>query len=246
MLAIFLSLIFLIIATRWITRPIEQLSTFITSDIKDIIPDNNPALNNKDEIGLLARKFNDLLVDAQKYISRIEKTSIKDPLTNLYNRRHYSNIIDNEIKRCARDKQVINFYYIDIDHFKKYNDNYGHDDGDNALKQVALQLIATTKRASDLSFRFGGEEFLIVAPTSTADGAYQLAERIRLDIERLNIVHAYNGETAQITVSIGLCSVLPGHQISSVEILKEADKQLYNTKRLGRNHVSQRVYGSNN
>ena len=137
---------------------------------------------------------------------------------------------------------MVNFFYIDIDHFKKYNDNYGHDDGDGALKQVAQQLKTTTKRASDLSFRFGGEEFLVVAPTATAKDAYQLAERIRVDIEQLDIVHAFNGESACITVSIGLCSLLPGQHVRSVKVLKQADIQLYNAKKKGRNRVCQRVY----
>lgn len=243
-IALALSSILLIAAAHWVIKPIEKLTQCMSSDIKDIDPEKIPSLKKRDEIGKLARKFRALIYRVNLQIKEIGELSIKDPLTGLYNRRYYSHIVKNIKSQATRGENVLSFIYIDIDNFKRYNDHYGHGEGDKALRLVAQELESSVSRVSDICFRLGGEEFLIVAITTSIDDAYHLAERVRKNIELLNIKHEYNDSTDHLTVSIGLCSIQPlCNNVNIDQLLEYADKELYQVKNSGRNHVSQCVIG---
>ncbi|MGB5918031.1 sensor domain-containing diguanylate cyclase [Arcobacter sp.] len=167
---------------------------------------------------------------------RIEKMSVTDELTQTYNRRYFNLTIEKEILRAKRDNKTIAFAILDVDFFKQYNDTYGHDKGDYALQSVALCLRETIFRANDFAFRLGGEEFGILTTDITATNFRKILERIRINIEDLNIEHSTSEASRNITVSIGGI-VIDAKNSTSVKVYKLADKLLYKVKNAGRNQV---------
>ena len=159
--------------------------------------------------------------------AEIELLSITDHLTKLYNRRYFSSSIEKEYARSIRQKESLSFLMIDADHFKKYNDTYGHLHGDKTLVFVADVLKKVAARSSDLVFRMGGEEFGILLPDTDSTGAAALAEKVRAEVNSLGI----------ITVSVGYACVMPQLGESPEKLFKIADNNLYKAKELGRNRV---------
>lgn len=168
---------------------------------------------------------------------RIEKISVTDGLTGIFNRRHFNDIFPKYINSAKRQSDLMNFIILDIDHFKQYNDNYGHQQGDEALKTVASALKASVQRADDICFRLGGEEFGILYKTKTVEDAIKIAERIRQEIENLGIEHEYSPASDVITISIGLICSLAEDIESTDALYAEADKLLYKAKANGRNRI---------
>lgn len=163
-----------------------------------------------------------------------------DVLTEIPNRQRFENIFDMEWKRAVRKKTPLSVAYIDIDFFKKYNDEYGHGCGDTCLKEVAQDLVKTAKRPADFVARFGGEEFIAIFPETDISGAMTIAENMRRNIELLKIPHAPSAPLDYVTVSIGVNSVFPSGGFSDsalVSIISDADKMLYKAKEEGRNQV---------
>ena len=167
----------------------------------------------------------------------VELLSVTDALTGLYNRRYFNEAIEREISRARREEAYVGFMVLDVDDFKRYNDNYGHQKGDTALKELGKLLDGSIKRAGDYAFRLGGEEFglLYSGPGDAAMLAY--AESIRKGIEALRIEHAYNSGSPYLSVSIGLVVQKGGQIQSSDELYRLADEALYRAKELGRNRV---------
>jgi diguanylate cyclase (GGDEF)-like protein/PAS domain S-box-containing protein len=164
----------------------------------------------------------------------LRSQSIKDPLTGLYNRRYLEEMLEREIRRAVRSEQSVGVLMLDLDHFKNFNDTYGHDAGDAVLREAGAFLTRSI-RAEDTVCRFGGEEFVIVLPTANAESARARAERIRSKIRELTVL--YQGQSlGRITVSIGV-SELPAHGTSPAELLAAADAALYRAKRDGRDRV---------
>jgi diguanylate cyclase (GGDEF)-like protein/PAS domain S-box-containing protein len=160
--------------------------------------------------------------------------SIRDPLTGLYNRRYLTEMLDREIRRAVRAEQSLGILMLDLDHFKKFNDTYGHDAGDAVLRETASFLIKSI-RIEDIVCRFGGEEFVVILPTADINAAHARAERIRSKIRELTVL--YQGQSlGMITVSVGV-SALPEHGTSPKELLEAADAALYRAKREGRDRV---------
>ena len=167
----------------------------------------------------------------------IEEISIRDGLTNIYNRRHFNEIFPKLINSTRRKGELVSFLLMDIDHFKQYNDNYGHQMGDNVLISFAQCLKNSIKRADDYAFRLGGEEFGIIFKCETKEKAVEFADRLRQNIEDLQITHAFNGVSQFITASIGLVCKNANDISDMDEIYKEADDLLYKAKEEGRNRV---------
>ena len=157
----------------------------------------------------------------------IEFLSVTDYLTKLYNRRYFSASIEKEYARAIRQKENLSFLMIDVDHFKKYNDAYGHLKGDELLVSVANVLMHIAMRSSDLAFRMGGEEFGMLLPDTDAKGAYTIAERIRIEVSEIGLV----------TVSVGYASIMPQLGGNPEDLFKAADNNLYKAKESGRNKV---------
>ena len=169
--------------------------------------------------------------------------AVKDGLTGISNRRHFDETLMKEIKRAIRSETSVSLVMCDIDFFKPYNDNYGHQAGDDCLKYVARTLATSTKRPGDLVARYGGEEFAIILPETGTDGAMAIAESIRSTIEELNLSHDYSAVADHITISCGVAAISPkrdGEDISDLakQLIKSADNGLYRAKEIGRNTVA--------
>ena len=167
----------------------------------------------------------------------IEKIAITDALTNIFNRRHFNNQLPRIINSAKRNNLLINLAILDIDYFKQYNDTYGHQKGDKALKNVADELVATLKRSSDVCFRIGGEEFAIIYIVDNKEQSVQFTEKIRMAIENLHIEHPVNSVSEYMTVSLGLVCKNANDIVDVDTLFKEADDNLYKAKESGRNKV---------
>ena len=165
----------------------------------------------------------------------IEIISITDGLTQIYNRRYFDETFPKIINRAKRKNELVSFLFMDIDHFKQYNDNYGHQKGDEVLINFAKCLKDSLHRADDLAFRLGGEEFAIVYQTETKEKAIEFANQIRENIENMKLTHEYNSASSYITASMGL--ICKNANDITDNVYKEADDLLYEAKRNGRNQV---------
>jgi diguanylate cyclase (GGDEF)-like protein len=160
---------------------------------------------------------------------RLEEMATTDALTGLKNRRKFDHMIDIEWRRAIRQKVPLALLMIDADHFKAYNDTYGHQAGDQVLVGVAICISDSVRRAGDCAARYGGEEFAVLLPGLSSTEALAIAETIRLKVER------WSGEPQGTTVSIGIASLRPAVTIDWSELLSAADKALYAAKAQGRN-----------
>ena len=171
------------------------------------------------------------LVEANCQFKVLSET---DPLTKIANRRVYKWQLNENIAAATRGSQYLSLLMIDIDCFKEYNDHYGHDLGDFALKCVAETISDTLPRQTDLVARFGGEEFVVLLPITDSDGAFEVAEKIRVRVKAQAIEHDCSNACSVITVSIGIAS-LQGDELKEDDLLKLADNALYAAKNNGRN-----------
>lgn len=162
-----------------------------------------------------------------------------DPLTGLYNRRHFELEIEREWRRAMRSRFPVAAMMIDVDHFKDYNDTYGHQKGDSVLRRLAELLGQRFRRSGDLLIRYGGEEFMVVVPDTPPEVAEQLAEDVRRQVEELDITHAY-GAGGRVTVSIGLAVATDEEDFRTghLRLVRLADEALYVAKNGGRNRIS--------
>ncbi len=183
------------------------------------------------------RELRELQVELEKKNSELQRLSGLDGLTGIANRRRFDEYLEQEWLRAARDGKRLALILIDIDHFKAYNDNYGHQGGDACLKQVAGTLDAELKRAADLAARYGGEEFVIVLPDTDMHGAEIIAEKLRSAIAALQIEHAHSPTAQHVTISLGVASALPWQGGIHAALIEMADAALYKAKASGRNKV---------
>ena len=174
------------------------------------------------------------LVRARDRLTRLAST---DGLTGIHNRRHFDEMLQREYARLARSGGMLSLILLDIDHFKAYNDTYGHLRGDECLRSVAHAVIGCMYRAADIAARYGGEEFACILPDTSEDGAVATAERIRASIAALHIPHASSPTAEYVTASFGVATerCRPGH--SELGLLARADEQLYRAKGSQRNSI---------
>jgi len=168
------------------------------------------------------------------HMRTIERIGLIDPLTKISNRRGFENRLNAEWGRASRDKTPISILVMDIDKFKNYNDTYGHQQGDVALKTFAEIAAGTLKRSADFIARWGGEEFIILLPATNSDGAAKVAERIRKKAEA-QVLPTEEGVETRTTVSIGVNTVVPEMDDPVDNFIKKADQALYKAKEAGRN-----------
>jgi len=171
-------------------------------------------------------------LEQQNY--ELREKSIRDPLTGLYNRRFFEELLGKEFSRVKRSGQPVGLLFLDIDHFKRLNDTHGHQFGDLVLSKVA-QCIETASRESDVVARFGGEEFIVLLTDATTGSAEIVAERIRSSVESLELEQ--NAVRAPVTISIG-AAFCDGPDDSPQALIGRADGMLYQSKESGRNCVS--------
>lgn len=199
---------------------------------------------------VLARIRN--LVRMKRLAEQLRAEAQTDGLTGLGNRAHFMRAVQQEMLRAQRQRQPLSLLMVDVDHFKAYNDQFGHLAGDGALRQVAQALKAVTHRAGDLACRFGGEEFVILLPATDLGGAGRVALKVLQNIERLGLPHPASQTAARVSVSIGAATFVhavaepasPGDsqfaplaEDAPTELIARADAALYAAKRHGRNQI---------
>ena len=168
--------------------------------------------------------------------------AITDTLTGLANRRHFDTILMMECERLVRNHEPLSLLILDIDYFKRFNDQYGHVAGDECLKKVGQTIKSCLLRPADLAARYGGEEFACILPYTLKEGAIILAERIRTTVAAINFQNDATQDDIFVTVSLGVVTGLFKPDCSPTQIIELADKELYRAKKQGRNCVCHAQY----
>lgn len=167
----------------------------------------------------------------------LKALALTDSLTGLANRRQFDAYFDTEWQRLAREQQPLTLILCDIDYFKRYNDYYGHPTGDMCLAQVSQALTRCIRRPADLVARYGGEEFAVVLPNTDTAGGHSVAQAIQKDLSISAIPHATSGVSDDVTLTMGIATVIPGYHLDSQDLLQAADLALYHAKQQGRDRI---------
>ncbi|MCA9776364.1 MAG: diguanylate cyclase [Candidatus Eremiobacteraeota bacterium] len=195
-------------------------------------------------VDYITKPFNPAIVRARvenhlklkEYQDLLKRRSHLDGLTGLPNRRDFDETLEREWKRGERLGSPLSLLLIDVDHFKSYNDRYGHLKGDDCLRRVSTTLAAEG-RATDFVGRYGGEEFVALLPHTDLQGAREVGEKLRRCVENLAISHEASSASERVTISLGLASCLPTPDQPSTSLVETADEQLYLAKQAGRNRL---------
>lgn len=194
-------------------------------------------------IDFVLKPFNPRVVQARvnvhlrlkQHVEMLGALAKRDGLTGLFNRRYFDECYDVEYRRLQRHQLPLGLVFIDIDHFKKYNDFYGHLEGDEVLKRVAYALASVCKRPGELVARFGGEEFVALIPHMDPQDLTNLGDSFCAVVRELQIPHRQSDAGSHVTVSVGIVSAIPSKDSSQNALLEAADKTLYSAKHHGRN-----------
>ncbi|MCL2165924.1 MAG: diguanylate cyclase [Clostridiales bacterium] len=225
-------------------------SSEITQDIPVILISGLNSTEDEEKglslnaVDYIAKPFSDVIVRSRvnnqiriiNQMRAIERLSMIDQLTDIPNRRRFDQQLDMEWRRAARDQTPICLMMLDVDMFKKYNDTYGHQQGDLVLQAVAGTLMRTLKRPADFAARWGGEEFAVLLPKTEIDGALVISERIRTNIES-TAIPCPGGTDTCVTISIGVFVQIPSIELSMKQFIANADAALYAAKDAGRNRI---------
>lgn len=202
---------------------------------------------NLGAVDYIAKPFNQAIVRARvrthmtlkRKADLLEQIALLDGLTGIPNRRYFDDQLQREGKRSVRQGESLSVLMMDIDHFKAFNDHYGHGAGDQCLQRVAETLKGTLSRPSDMIARYGGEEFVALLPATDAMGAAEVAERLRAAIEGLAVPHEYSRTAPVVTLSIGYATYSPEEPGDGLDgLLQSADRALYSAKKAGRNRYA--------
>ncbi len=178
-----------------------------------------------------------LIVQLEEAQVALEKLATRDGLTGLANRRCFDDTLSVEWRRTMREMAPLSLLMLDVDYFKRYNDAYGHQQGDACLQAVANAMMGELLRVSDLSTRYGGEEFAVILPNTALEGAMVVGKRICAAIARLDMPHSGSDVAKHVSVSIGVATFVPSPKTSPVQLIAVADAALYRAKHEGRNRV---------
>jgi len=172
--------------------------------------------------------------DRKALENELRLQSISDPLTGLYNRRHFLSLAEKELERAKRYRTPFSVVMIDVDRFKQYNDVCGHGEGDVVLKTLG-EFVRKTFRTMDTGFRYGGEEFLVLLPETSSEGALIPAERLRIRFSEIPFRPRPGEEPKSVTLSIGAAEFREGFSVS--DLVRAADRAMYAAKNSGRNRT---------
>ena len=208
----------------------EDETRALTGGAVDFIskPINGTVVRARVRTHLTLKRQNDLL----------RRMTVTDGLTGVANRRCFDETMDTEWRRCERAGLSIALILADIDHFKAFNDHYGHQAGDTCLKAVAGVLGGCVRHPPDLVARYGGEEFVCVLPHETLDGAITVAQRMLDRVRVMDIPHTRSTSADRVTVSLGIAAVTPNRDVAPASLIAAADARLYEAKTAGRNRLS--------
>lgn len=168
----------------------------------------------------------------------LESISYIDGLTSIYNRRKFDDHLKKKVDECVDSKKTLSLIMIDIDHFKAFNDLYGHQEGDLCLKKISAELSEITAENNGFLARYGGEEFACVFTKKTKSEICEVANKIKESIFNLKIPNKNSSVVPFVTISLGICSIVPDSDKDTQVIIKSADEQLYISKKTGRNKIS--------
>lgn len=253
LLSVVLALINVALQFSWIALSILIL-TFITlllslqqkNQVTNHVLDSaeNQPMEEHDELeGKVQERtleLNIALQELEEMNKELQEKNTLDDLTGLYNRRFYDQKILAEYRRSRRNLTPLSLVVIDIDHFKKVNDKYGHLAGDECLVAVSTCIKECLRRSADISCRYGGEEFCLILPETDSKGALALAEELRESIANCQI--NYNNSTIKLTISCGISTYLQQKNVQLEHLFSAADKALYQAKHNGRNQVKQQGF----
>lgn len=193
------------------------------------------AVESKWQLALTVSEHIGLALANLKLRESLRIQAIRDPLTGLFNRRYMEESLERELKRAQRKGVPIGIVMMDIDHFKHFNDSFGHAAGDYLLRELGV-FLKTLVRGEDIASRYGGEEFIVVLPETSLEETMQRAEQIRQDVKTLKLSEQFP-KSEGVTLSLGV-AVFPQHGTSVEELLKSVDVALYQAKRDGRDRVA--------
>lgn len=213
----------------------EEILTAKLTDIN--INLDKIVLHRTEELTNSNEKIEQQKLELENVNRRLQELSLKDSLTELWNRRKYDETINLEWNRCLRYQRPIALILLDIDYFKKYNDYHGHIAGDKCLRRIGHIIRQSFLRSTDMAARYGGEEFIVILPETEKEDAINIADMLRRKIEDLHIPHGQSPVSSYVTVSIGVTYTIPNNDSSSEDLLRAADKALYQAKNGGRNQV---------
>ncbi len=190
---------------------------------------------------MLEQRVRERTAELEDLNRRLEQLSATDALTGVANRGQFDRTLDREWRQLARSNEPLSLIMIDIDHFKGYNDTYGHQQGDECLRQVAGALFHTATRAGDLVARYGGEEFAVILSHTGASEAMFVAEKLRRAVFDLRLPHKANPAAPGVSISLGVATVIPSRGGDPADLIKMADRALYRAKTEGRDRAVQEV-----
>ena len=226
-----------VLLNRNILRPLTNLK----QRIQEISFKNDYSLRidveSDDEVGVISSELNHMLSIIEQNHRDLEDLTVTDALTGVPNRLALDKKLSREWNVCRRYEYSLAVLIIDIDHFKLFNDTYGHQRGDVCIRAVAQTIEECLKRSNDMVARFGGEEFVVVLPGHDAETALQVAQLIQQSMKEKNIEHQHSPFEQRLTLSIGLAAVMPSHKSSIDGLIKQADAALYEAKNSGRNCI---------
>ncbi|WP_336367963.1 sensor domain-containing diguanylate cyclase [Marinobacter sp. C2H3] len=216
-------------------RAFESQQRLLLEERKTRIAQEKSLRVQQEANALLEQRVKERTLDLEKLNQQLLELNATDALTGLKNRGHFDEAFRSAVVHAFRYQQPLSLLVLDIDHFKHFNDTYGHLVGDDCLKMVAACVQRFATRPGDLAARYGGEEFVVVLPETPDVGATRVAERIRQEVEKTPF--RVSGDTVHVTVSIGVCTALPAKADATKEIFHCADEALYEAKGQGRNRV---------
>jgi diguanylate cyclase (GGDEF)-like protein len=207
-------------------------------DLDSLVSANLTLLAQAEEMDKKNRELTETRHQLEHRNRDLERISALDTLTQIANRRRFDAVLRQEWRRSARDDSPLSLVFCDIDYFKRFNDTYGHQAGDECLVRVAQTVEETLNRPADLAARYGGEEFIALLVDTEVEGARMLAERMRARVEELRIAHQASSVAPYLTVSLGVATVVPRPAIRPEDLVDLADRALYAAKEKGRNRVA--------
>ncbi|HEY8602164.1 MAG TPA: diguanylate cyclase, partial [Thermomicrobiales bacterium] len=218
-------------ATDYITKPINEV---------ELLARVGAALRLKHEIDRRAARERELIEVTRQLEAaneRLQQISLTDGLTGLANRRHFDQVLRREWNRALRNRSPLALILADVDHFKRFNDTYGHQEGDGCLTAVAEALGECANRSSDLAARYGGEEFALILPGTDIEGARAVGERLLTNVTARAIPHRASSVGPIVSISAGVASVIPDEKLSTSALIAAADQALYQAKEAGRGRL---------
>lgn len=218
-------------AVDWIIKPVREI---------ELLARVRSFLKLKKEMDRRKKRERELVKvtrQLEKANETLQQFSYIDGLTSAYNRRYFDELLEKEWRRAMRRSDPLALIMADIDFFKAYNDSYGHQAGDDALRKISMALKYAARRSGDFVARYGGEEFIVVLPNTNIAGASTVADTMKSNVDMLAISHKSSTVNKHLTVSMGVAVVVPKRDSSPADLLAAVDKALYLAKKNGRNRI---------